>query len=62
MTWAGEYIFMNEMADHKRKYCVNRETMCSVTGCRMKMPFYMIEKHEQIWDRRVDQDSKDSTT
>jgi hypothetical protein len=54
----GEYVFMNQMADHKRNQCVNRETMCSTTGCGKKMPFYLIEKHEQIWDRRVEQASQ----
>ena len=54
----GEYVFMNQMADHKRNHCMYRETTCSIIGCGKKMPFYLIEKHEQVWERRVEQASQ----
>ena len=54
----GEYVLLNKMADHKRNECPYREATCSITGCGKKMPFYLIERHEQVWERKVEQASK----
>lgn len=54
----GEYLFLSETLWHKKNECVNRQVTCSTTGCESKMPYHMINNHEMIWDRKIEQASQ----